>query len=287
MPRVKPPPDPDAAPATAADLAATAGAGAAPALTAADLAAAAGEAPEGLDALERGSLIHVLLEDLDFARPEPPTAEAVEAAAAAAELPLGPGDVEDVRAQVAAFAASPLCARLAASSSVRREAGFAFALEPGGGGPLVTGLVDVLAREPGGAALVVDYKSHRLEEDDSPSELIEREYATQRMVYALAALEDGAPSVEVAYCLLDRPAEPVAATFTQADAPALADALLRLAAGVLGEEWPVAPVPHRDLCGDCPGRAALCSWPERMTLRSTEEAYLTSAGSLAGSSGPS
>jgi ATP-dependent helicase/nuclease subunit A len=134
---------------------------------------------------------------------------------------------------------------------------------------------------------VVDYKSHRLEEDDSPAELIEREYATQRMVYALAALEDGAPSVEVAYCLLDRPAEPVTATFTQADAPALADALLRLAAGVLGEKWPVAPVPHRDLCGDCPGRAALCSWPERMTLRSTEEAYLTSAGSLAGSSGPS
>jgi hypothetical protein len=26
-------------------------------------------------------------------------------------------------------------------------------------------------------------------------------------------------------------------------------------------------VPHRDLCGDCPGRAAMCSWGEEMTLR--------------------
>ena len=107
------------------------------------------------------------------------------------------------------------------------------------------------------------------------------------MVYALAALQDGAPSVEVAYCLLDRPAEPVTATFTQADALALADTLIRLASGVLAEEWPVAPVPHRDLCGDCPGRAKLCSWPERMTLRDTEEAYAESAGSFAGSTGPS
>ena len=55
--------------------------------------------------------------------------------------------VADMRAQVAAFAASPLCARLAAAGGVRREAGFAFELSPGGGGPLVSGFVDVLARE--------------------------------------------------------------------------------------------------------------------------------------------
>jgi hypothetical protein len=79
----------------------------------------------------------------------------------------------------------------------------------------------------------------------------------------------------------------VSATFTQADAPALADALLGLADGVLAERWPVAEHPHRDLCGECPGRAALCSWPERMTLRPAEEAYAESAGTLAGSGGPS
>ena len=44
--------------------------------------------------------------------------------------------------------------------------------------------------------------------------------------------------------------------------------------------------PHRELCGDCPGRCSLCSWPEEMTLRPVEAAYEDSAGSLAGSGGP-
>jgi hypothetical protein len=168
---------------------------------------------------------------------------------------------------------------------VRREAGFAFELSPGGGGPLVSGFVDVLARERDGAFLIVDYKTDRLADEDTPEELVERAYTTQRMVYALAALHGGAPRVEVAYCLLERPAEPVSATFGPDDAPALASALLDLAAGVLHERWPVAPHPHRELCGDCPGRHALCSWPEEMTLRPPAEAY--EAGSLAGSGGPS
>ena len=79
----------------------------------------------------------------------------------------------------------------------------------------------------------------------------------------------------------------MSATFTPADAPALAEALRGLAEGVLAERWPVAERPHRDLCGECPGRATLCSWPERTTLRSAEEAYAESAGTLAGSGGPS
>ena len=222
---------------------------------------------EPLEARMRGTLVHSLLEELDFARPAPPPAEAVRALGEAHELELDDAHVADIQALVAAFASSPLCARLAAARPVRREAGFAFALEPGGGGPLVSGFVDVLAREADGTALIVDYKTDRLGED-RPAALVERDYRTQRMVYALAALQDGAPRAEVAYCLLERPGEPVTATFEQADAPALADALLRLAAGVLAEQWPVAPEPHRELCGDCPGRAALCSWPEAMTLRS-------------------
>jgi len=102
------------------------------------------------------------------------------------------------------------------------------------------------------------------------------------MVYALAALQDGAARVEVAYALLERPDVPVSATFSPADAPALADALLRLAGGVLAEHWPVAEHPHRELCGECPGRHTLCSWPEAMTLRPYED----SADTLAGSGGP-
>jgi ATP-dependent helicase/nuclease subunit A len=230
--------------------------------------------------------VHLLLEQLNFSRPEPPGDQQVHALGAAHGIEIEPHQIADIRALVAAFAASPLCARLAVASGVRRESGFAFELAPEGGGPLLTGFVDVLARERDGAALIVDYKTDRLG-DEAPRALIERAYATQRMVYALAALRGGAPRVEVAYCLLERPAEPVSASFVAADAALLEDALLALAEGVLQERWPVSERPHRELCGDCPGRPALCSWPEAMTLRSAELAYADSAGSLAGSGGPS
>ena len=230
----------------------------------------------------RGSLVHALLERLDFARPAAPGAEDVLALAAAHGVALRAEQVDDIAAQVTAFAASPLCARLGAARRVRREAGFAFALEPEGGGPLLSGFVDAMAREADGGVLIVDYKTDRLGEED-PATLVERDYATQRRVYALAALRDGAPRVEVAHCFLERAGEPATATFTAADAPALAAALLELAGGVLAEEWPVTRRPHRELCGDCPGRASLCSWPEAATLRP----YDGSAATLAGSGGPS
>jgi ATP-dependent helicase/nuclease subunit A len=226
------------------------------------------EAPApGLDARVRGVIAHRLLEALDFADPAPPPPDAVQAIAAEEGAELTPEDVEDIRAIVAAFGASPLCARIAGARGVRREAAFAFPLDPAQGA-LVNGVVDVLARTPEGA-LVVDYKSDRLGEL-TPAEVVERDYATQRVVYALAALRDGAPEVEVAYAFLERPAEPVSATFTQRDVPALAERLTNLAEGVLEARHPVAAEPHRGLCGDCPGRATLCSWPEAMTLRELE-----------------
>jgi hypothetical protein len=36
---------------------------------------------------------------------------------------------------------------------------------------------------------------------------------------------------------------------------------------MLAGEYPVSPNPHRDLCLTCPGRRALCSHPEELTLR--------------------
>jgi ATP-dependent exoDNAse (exonuclease V) beta subunit len=253
-------------------------------------------AEAGIDPRVRGTLVHQLLERLDFARPVAPGAEEVLAAGAALGLALSAEEVADIAGLVGAFAGSPLCARLAAARHVRREAAFAFALEADGGGPLLSGFVDALAREPDGSVLVVDYKSDRLGEDE-PATLADRDYGTQRQVYALAALRDGAPAVEVAHCFLERPAAPAVARYTRDDAPALAVALLDLAGGVLAERWPVTPRPHRELCGDCPGRSALCSWPESVTLRPYEDAggggslparpYLDSAGTLAGSGGPS
>ena len=130
------------------------------------------------------------------------------AAGLEAGVELTPEEVEDIRGLVEAFGASPLCARLAAARDVRREAGFAFRLDPAGGA-LVNGFVDVLAREADGTMLIVDYKSDRLDGAE-PEAVVEAGYATQRIVYALAALREGAPAVEVAYCFLERPEVAVA-----------------------------------------------------------------------------
>jgi ATP-dependent helicase/nuclease subunit A len=227
--------------------------------------------PAGLPATVRGTLAHALLEELDFASPRPPDPEAVRALAAAHGAEVTDADVEDLAALVSAVAGFPLRERLAAAPRVRREAPFAFAADPGGTGPLLTGFLDVLAEEPDGGVLIVDYKSDRLEGAD-PAEHVERDYATQRLVYALAGLRHGAPWVEVAYCFLERPGEPVSRRYAAADAAALGEQLLELARGVLDERWPVTSAPHRELCGDCPGRAALCSWPESATLRPADGA---------------
>jgi RecB family exonuclease len=221
----------------------------------------------GISPLLRGSLVHRALEELDFRDPRPPAADAVHALAAEEEATLTDEEVASVQAFVGAFADSPLCARLAAAQKLTREAGFAFALEPDGAGPLVSGFVDVLAREPGGQALVIDYKTDHVPDADTPAAYIERAYETQRLIYALAALRDGAAGVEVAHCLLERPAEPVIARYTADQAPELTARIAELARGVLHHEHPVTPHPHRELCGDCPGRKALCSHSEAMTLR--------------------
>ncbi len=182
-------------------------------------------------------------------------------------IELRDDEVEEIRAFVTAFTDSPLRERLTNATRVTREAWFAYALEPDGSGPLVRGIVDVLAQEADGAQLVVDYKTDHVPDDTTPADYIARNYATQRLVYALAALRAGAPRVEVAYCLLERPDEPVTTTYTAHEAPELASALEDLAQGLLQHRYDVTDTPHRELCGDCPGRKALCSHPQSATLR--------------------
>ncbi|MEY2535657.1 MAG: ATP-dependent helicase/nuclease subunit [bacterium] len=224
------------------------------------------EAPvTGLDPRVRGTLVHELLERLEGI----PSATDVRAVAAAHDAELSDDDVADLLAMVVAFARSPLNARLAAAAEVRREHGFAFPLVAGG--PLVNGVVDVLAREGDGAALVVDYKSDHVADADLEA-LVGDSYGVQRHVYALACLRAGAPAVEVVHVFLQRAAEPVTARYTAADAPALEQDLHGRAAGLLAGEHPVAAVPHRALCATCPGRAGLCSHPPERTDRTIEEA---------------
>ena len=225
-----------------------------------------GETERGgaLSATERGTLVHALLERLDFRRPVLATGEAVAAVAARFGLSIAPGGPEaaQVIELVDRFATSDLCRRLGRATGVRREEGFRFLLDD----LLIGGVFDVIAREPGGRTLVVDYKTDRLDGAD-PQELADRAYGTQRLVYALAALRAGAAEVEVVHTFLELPQRPAAATYTREQAPALEARLADLARGVRERRFAVTDAPHRSVCDGCPAEGGLCSWPLEMTRR--------------------
>ncbi len=220
-------------------------------------------APAGMSAIDRGVIVHALLERLDFRRPLLPEQDAIAAAAAAAEIDLPTAEeAADIARLLEVFIESDMCRRLAAAGGVRREERFTFALD----GVLVVGVFDVLGWEPGERAVVVDYKSDRLEGRD-PGAIVADEYETQRLIYALAALRGGAAVVEVVHMFLERAQEPVFARFDAGDTAALEARLRELAAGVMRREFTPAVNPHRALCSGCPGEGGLCTWPLAITRR--------------------
>jgi len=233
---------------------------------------AAGPIDGPRSAADRGVLLHALLEGLDFRRPVLPSGDLVTAAAAQAALdPVpGPAEADELAAVVRRFTESELCARLGRATQTRREERFAFALTSDPAHPLVVGAIDVLAREPSGRMLVVDYKSDRLEGAD-PAAIVARQYGTQRLVYALAALHAGAEAVEIAHCFLERPDEPVSVTFERAQMAELQEQLSALAGGVLERRFEVTGAPYRGVCAGCPAQGGLCSWPLEMTRRESPD----------------
>ncbi|HZO08277.1 MAG TPA: PD-(D/E)XK nuclease family protein, partial [Myxococcota bacterium] len=228
-----------------------------------------GEPPnQGLEPRLRGTVVHGLLERLDFARPEVPGDEVVAAAVALHGVEATPDDVADLRGMVERLTGSELRERIAAAARVRTELPFAFTLTPPGSGGrslLINGVVDVLAEE-GARTLIVDWKSDPLGELD-PDALVTAGYSTQRLIYALAALKAGAEVVEVVHCFLERPDEPAVALYEAADAERLERELLKLAQGVVDGRFEPSAEPHFALCADCPGRTALCVHDEDLTLR--------------------
>ena len=215
--------------------------------------------PEPAVSGARGTLVHRLLERLDFRRPV--------VALGARGLPEAAGlddaSVQSVESLAAAFAASSLCRRLAGAARAAREQRFAFPIA----GLMITGVFDVLAEESGERLLVVDYKSDRLASGESPETRVERSYGLQRTIYALAALRTGAAQVEVVHAFLADVEHPAGATFTAADQPELERRLTAVCAPVRTGAYRVTDVPHRQICEGCPGAGGLCSWPPAMTQR--------------------
>jgi ATP-dependent helicase/nuclease subunit A len=221
---------------------------------------------DGLEPRMRGTIIHRLLERLDFARGGAPSETDVAIVASEEGASVGPREREEMAALLRKALDTELAARLAAAArGVRKEYPFAFSLGPDE--PLVTGVIDLLVREPDGGVLVVDYKSDRVGAEDDLGAVVEREYAIQRLVYALAVLSDGEPRVEIIHWFLHRPGEPIGAGYTAADKPELEDRVAELARRARTRMFTVSREPHRGLCLTCPGRSGLCSWGDSDTLR--------------------
>ncbi len=229
-----------------------------------DRAQARAEAGRGLEARARGTLVHRLMETLDFTAARGLSPEDV--ARSAGELGLRVGALE--RAELAELLTAALRAaparRIALAESVRREHPFAFALGPRE--PLITGVIDLLAVDADGTPVVLDYKSDRVAPDADLETLVAREYAIQRELYALTVLREGAEAVEIVHWFLER-GEWVTAAYRASELPALEGTLAERAQRASEQPFAVSAHPHRGLCLTCPGRGGLCSWEEELTLR--------------------
>src|SRR5262249_51159395 len=97
--------------------------------------------------------------------------------------------------------------------------------------------------------------------------LVESEYGVQRLIYALAALRDGAQKVEVVHWFLERPHDWVSARFAAGEREALQERLRLRIERARERGVSVSPHPRRELCETCPGRGGLCSYTDAETLR--------------------
>lgn len=219
----------------------------------------------GLDPRVRGTIVHALMETVDFSRPLAPSVAEVERLAQSMGFDVEGRHLEEMASLVQGALRSEPARRLAAAASPQRELPFAFSLAPRE--PLVNGVLDVIAQESDGTTLIVDYKSDRLESGEEPELVTRRDYALQRVVYALAAIEQGAREVEIAHWFLERPERLAAARYRSDQRQQLRSQLLERIEQLRENGFAVAPDPHRALCLTCPGRATLCSWGESRTMR--------------------
>jgi ATP-dependent exoDNAse (exonuclease V) beta subunit len=227
----------------------------------------------GLDPRARGTLVHRLLEHIDFSHPVAPSSEQVARTARELGMRASLSEREEIAALLQAACRSSPAARLAGAGQIRREHPFAFSLavdEPTepieASAQLIAGVIDLLARERDGL-LVVDYKSDRVGSEVDLAELVGREYGVQRLIYALAVLRGGAAGVEVVHWFLERPDDPVSARFDAEDRDGLEAQLAARLGRARVDPFRVSAAPHRGLCLTCPGRPGLCSWDEAHTLR--------------------
>jgi ATP-dependent helicase/nuclease subunit A len=264
-------------------------------------AAARGEREDGgIEARMRGVIVHALLESVDFARPRPPSEQDVERVARRIGVHINEVQRREVVELIEVALAAEPARRLQAARRVRREHPFTFSLGPADYAhsahtaypahpayladsahsahraeparcdhpeePLVSGVLDLIVEQPDGLTLIVDYKSDRLTLGEDLERLVHRDYGFQRLLYALAAIEDGAQELEVAHWFLARPEEWVTARFVAGEREELRERARARVARARDKGFAVTEAPHRSLCLTCPGRGGLCSWGETHTM---------------------
>ena len=197
---------------------------------------------DGLNPLEIGDAVHVLIETST-------AVEEIDDWLRARSPHVIPENAERVRGHVEAWKGSKLAQQLE-SSPPQHELPFTFAHD----GVLLHGRFDAFSLRDG-HALLVDYKTNRLEGRD-PEQIVDAEYIHQLTVYALAAFRAGASDVEVAYVFLERPDRPVVRRFATSDADALtstlSNAITRINEGIF------EPSPSEFGCPECPLHQVAC-----------------------------
>ncbi len=207
----------------------------------------------GLAATEIGDAVHRLLELVPLDEPAAPPRAELERAVRDWYPDVASEELDRIATMIDAYCRSDLARRIAGLRGARPERPFVFEHD----GVVIRGRLDVLWRE-GRQAVVVDYKSNALE-GRSPTEIIEAEYALQRLVYALVCLRAGADEVEVVYQFLERPDDVASTTFTADDVPALESDLSAAIARI--REGDFRPTPSEFACSDCPALDLLCAGP--------------------------
>ena len=211
------------------------------------------DGPGGLHPTEIGDAVHRLLELVDLASPAAPGEVELELLVRSWYPTVSAEEIVRIGELVRSYTGSALAARIAGLRGVRPERPFAFELDE----VLVNGRLDVLWLE-GERALVLDYKTNALLGRD-PAEIVEEEYLTQQIVYAIACLRAGATEVEVVYHFLEDPDAVVSKVFTADDAPrlegVLSDSIARIRAGEF------RPTPSAFACSGCPALNVVCAGP--------------------------
>jgi hypothetical protein len=247
-----------------------------------DRAAARAVDGAGLEARARGTLVHRLMELTNFSELRDAAAEDVEQAGRELGLRTSVREREELATLVSVARRASLATRVAAAHAVRREHPFAFSL--GAHEPLITGVIDLVATQADGSRLVLDYKSDRVGGDVDLEELVQRDYAVQRLLYALAVLREGATEVEIVHWFLER-RQSVSASYAAAERVVLEEQLAWRIGAARERRFAVSETPHRGLCLTCPGRAGLCSWSESETLRELSPGEAAGRGRQAGGVG--